>query len=613
MKMRRTRGISFILMLVLLVSGFGFMPKKVWAFSIRTSHPGVQGTYYNSGNPFPAKGANCTWYAFGRIYEINGTRPNVSMSHAKDWWGHNIYLQNRGQGYPYGQEPRVGAIACWNDAYNRYGHVAVVEKVENGTVWISESNYNLEAGLTHLKAFDYKRVNAFNTSHLKFQGFIYAGNVNDSSSSSTPQADPLDIGDDFYAYIVNKHTGRYLTKTDEFYVTTTPDLRGERSIWYFYKISGNWYRIQNEYNDKFLDVAWGVAKQGQRIQTEQEHGSGNKAQMWGVYRSKENAYLQSALSGVFTLDENPDTHKVWMWDHHALGAQSFSINVVYKTKVSIDRQPTDGKDLTFTVSNLLPDVQYTAYISGPRSYEVNLSSSSERATKTISIDEAGSYTIQVKSQMPDVKQASEVQSFTVTKRSSSATSNNDYSSSSYNNTSSSSNESSSSDGYSSNTSSSSGNNSSNNSSYTNSKVNENIQNNKPDESNRKPDFTENNSSTENMNSIKRNTLNLNQIISESKYLPNQLTDKVRKEWRIHFNQNIKFVDSSKIYLLDSNGGIYNINAGKVGMDGDGMVVIPLEDLRVGTYYIYIKRDGVLGNKGNMSSSYIMPFNVIPTN
>ena len=89
-----------------------------------------------------------------------------------------------------------------------------------------------------------------------FQGFIYAGNIS-GNYSETPQEDFLDIGDRFYTYIQSKYTGRYLAKTDDHYLTTTSDLRGERSLWWFYKIQGNWYRIQNEYDDKFIDVSWG--------------------------------------------------------------------------------------------------------------------------------------------------------------------------------------------------------------------------------------------------------------------------------------------------------------------------------------------------------------------
>lgn len=40
---------------------------------------------------------------------------------------------------------------------------------------------------------------------------------------------------------------------------------------------------------------------------------------------------------------------------------------------------------------LLPDVEYTAYISGPQNYEITFSSNIGEATKSLYISEAGSY------------------------------------------------------------------------------------------------------------------------------------------------------------------------------------------------------------------------------
>ena len=44
--------------------------------------------YYSTDNPFyPAYGMpNCTAYAFGRIYELNGSRPNLCTGNAEMWY-----------------------------------------------------------------------------------------------------------------------------------------------------------------------------------------------------------------------------------------------------------------------------------------------------------------------------------------------------------------------------------------------------------------------------------------------------------------------------------------------------------------------------------------------
>lgn len=114
-------------------------------------------TYAQTGTPMP----NCVAYAFGRVYEMNGEKPLITHGNAGEWWGMNI----RGGYYPYGQTPKVGAVACWS------GHVAVVEKVNNdGSVTLSESHW----GGTYFDVVTYQNMG----SHYgqSFYGFIYTYN-----------------------------------------------------------------------------------------------------------------------------------------------------------------------------------------------------------------------------------------------------------------------------------------------------------------------------------------------------------------------------------------------------------------------------------------------------
>ena len=153
------------------VSLFGYSGFRSVGYVPRTTNPGTGGTYYSKpGNPFPSPGWNCTWYAFGRAYEILGYRPNLSTSHARDWWGYNKSTN----AFRYGSEPRPGAIACWwGDGTYIYGHVAVVEKVENGVVYTSSSSYGTRgAGSTW--AYDFRYGVKENVPG--FQGYIYIYN-----------------------------------------------------------------------------------------------------------------------------------------------------------------------------------------------------------------------------------------------------------------------------------------------------------------------------------------------------------------------------------------------------------------------------------------------------
>ncbi|WP_160687557.1 CHAP domain-containing protein [Clostridium sp. C2-6-12] len=117
--------------------------------------------------PFTSGGktivGNCTWYAWGRAWEITGSKPTEAgfTGDACEWWNAN----KKSGKYEYGSEPRVGAIAVWKSTLpnsDGSGHVAVVEKIENNKVYISESMWH---GVT----FKYREI--YETNHL--YGYIY--------------------------------------------------------------------------------------------------------------------------------------------------------------------------------------------------------------------------------------------------------------------------------------------------------------------------------------------------------------------------------------------------------------------------------------------------------
>ena len=117
--------------------------------------------YYNFGLGMP----NCTAYAYGRAYEILGKEPKLSNGNAGRWWFYNIETG----AYAYGSEPRLGAVACWDD-YNAYsGHVAVVEAIDGDRVTISDSHYG--GGYFYVT-----EMNEDSSDHLtgrRFLGYIY--------------------------------------------------------------------------------------------------------------------------------------------------------------------------------------------------------------------------------------------------------------------------------------------------------------------------------------------------------------------------------------------------------------------------------------------------------
>lgn len=137
-------------------------------FKKRTSAPSKSDKYFYSSNPFYQSGygmPNCTCYAYGRFWELIGSKPKLSLSNAENWYNYN-------DGYKRSKTPNLGDIICYRkgkagNSKDGAGHVAVVEEIySDGSILISESHWK---GTN----FDTKKLNKnYKYSGLTFQGFI---------------------------------------------------------------------------------------------------------------------------------------------------------------------------------------------------------------------------------------------------------------------------------------------------------------------------------------------------------------------------------------------------------------------------------------------------------
>lgn len=152
-----TMAISLLTPAYAMAEDNGYEPRLTAPNSSIACYSSKLNVYFQTGTPMP----NCVAYAYGRIYEMNGEAPLITHGSAGDWYGMN----KRNGYYPYGQEPKVGAVACWS------GHVAIVEKVnKDGSVTVSESHW----GGTY---FDTKTFSNMNSHYgQRFQGYIYTYN-----------------------------------------------------------------------------------------------------------------------------------------------------------------------------------------------------------------------------------------------------------------------------------------------------------------------------------------------------------------------------------------------------------------------------------------------------
>lgn len=141
-------------------------------FSPRLSGPEIGNPYYFEKNSYYLSGygmPNCTAYAYGRAFEILGSKPNLCMGNANQWWDYNLNKNF----YSHGDTPKVGSIICWNGS--SCGHVAVVEKIEGNKVTYSESAWSGD----YFTVSQYTIGNEDNASVGGFQGYIHLGDFGD--------------------------------------------------------------------------------------------------------------------------------------------------------------------------------------------------------------------------------------------------------------------------------------------------------------------------------------------------------------------------------------------------------------------------------------------------
>lgn len=127
--------------------------------------------YYSNKNIYHKYGygmPNCTCYAWGRAYELLNSEPKLCIHDAHKWYIHNI----ENNYYPYGQEPKLGAIACFKYTHYDSGHVAVVEKITEDTIYFSNSAWSGQEFYVDSSPIDDPANGRYG---WEFQGYIYVG------------------------------------------------------------------------------------------------------------------------------------------------------------------------------------------------------------------------------------------------------------------------------------------------------------------------------------------------------------------------------------------------------------------------------------------------------
>ena len=136
------------------------------------------GAYYDpSLQTYDLALPNCTTYAYGRVREMGAPAPISGWHNASAWhaylingWTYEAYAANK---------VKVGDILEWTGSSTR-NHVAVVEKIENGTIYVSQSYYCDDNGQATANTRSYQiwgstkaSVDAYGYSHWPGRYFNY--------------------------------------------------------------------------------------------------------------------------------------------------------------------------------------------------------------------------------------------------------------------------------------------------------------------------------------------------------------------------------------------------------------------------------------------------------
>ena len=174
----------------------------------------------------------------------------------------------------------------------------------------------------------------------------------------------VDLGSDFYAYIINKDSGNALTNDND-NVSSKTLQSSTNQRWHFKKQSDGSYQIESvSGNGKCLDAYSGKGRSKDNVQVYKKDNE--PVQQWWIYfAGSEVYYLMPTCSGSAVLDVDGGSSNsganVQIWAYNQSAAQKFEIRKIgsadislSSSSVSLDLCGTNTSTVNITANGNLP-------------------------------------------------------------------------------------------------------------------------------------------------------------------------------------------------------------------------------------------------------------------